>query len=151
MKILIEFYFNALNYVNFNDICSCIINKKFFMQFYPTDYYCININKPILSFLGKPLVFNDYYLNILEAHKELRVSILDEKTTYLLQYKDVNAELYRYTFQREKFLGIINNILNGTENFYPDESIYEFNSNIGIINVLISNLLESSNNISKLL
>lgn len=151
MQTLIEFYFNTLNYIDFNEICSCIINKKFFLQFYPTNYYFININKPLLPFLGKPLVFNEYLLNILEAHKQFRASVLDEKTTYLLQYKDINTELYRYTFQREKFLGIIKNILKGTENFYPDESIHEFETNIELINILISNLLESSNNISKFL
>jgi hypothetical protein len=60
MKIFIELYFNTFNYINFNSICSCI--KKFFMQFYPTNYYDININKPISE---KSIIFNEYHLNIL--------------------------------------------------------------------------------------
>jgi len=148
MKIFIELYFNTFIYINFNDICSCIINKKFFMKFYPTDYYGININKLISD---KSIIFNEYHLNILKAHNELRASIPDKKITFLLQYKDINFELFCYTSQRKKFLDIIKNISNGTENFYPYESIHEFKINIGVINVLISNLLESSNNLNKFL
>jgi hypothetical protein len=58
MKIFIELYFNTFNYINFNSICSCI--KKFFMQFYPTNYYDINIG-----------VINVLIYNLLESSNNL--------------------------------------------------------------------------------
>jgi hypothetical protein len=141
-----ELFLTIQNYIDFNEISNNIINKNFFIQFYPTNF---SIKSSDFTFLGKPLVFNEYYLKLLEEHKQ--ISSFNEKTVYYSQLKEVNGELYRYMYQRVKFIGIINNITNGTENFYPNESIYEFRSNIGLLNILINNLLKSSVNLRKLL
>jgi len=66
-----------------------------------------------------------------------------------MELKIVNTELFRYTYQRDKFLGIIQNIAQGTENFYPDEAIVEFRVDIDLINAIINGLKESSGNIMK--
>lgn len=141
-----ELFLTLQNYIDFNEIGSYIINKNFFIQLYSTNLSTKSISLP---FLGDPIIFNEYHVKILEEHKQ--ISSFDEKTIYSLQLRQVNGELYRYTYQRVKFLGIINNIKNGTENFYPNESIHEFTSNIGLLNILINNFIESSINIRKLL
>jgi hypothetical protein len=141
-----ELFLIVQNYIDFNEICNNIINKNFFTQLYS---YNLNIKSNSFHFLGKPLVLNEYYLNILDKHRQIHS--FNEKTVYLSQLKEINGEIYRYLYQRVKFIGIINNIINGTENFYPNESIHEFKSNIGVINILINNLIESSINLRKLL
>lgn len=63
--------------------------------------------------------------------------------------KMTGANLHKYAFQREKFLNIIIAIQNNTEIFYPYESITEFKSNIGLIDILIQQLKTNMSNYSK--
>lgn len=63
------------------------------------------------------------------------------------QLASILEQLNSYELQWIKFSNIIWNIENGTENFYPPESISEFETNLKVIECLVENLRSSADNL----
>lgn len=63
------------------------------------------------------------------------------------QLDSILEQLISYEVQWIKFSNIILNIENGTENFYPPESISEFKTNLKVIECLVENLRSSADNL----
>lgn len=147
---------NTTTIVNLNEIkekdSSTGIKKSFFSfitssNYYPSQYQPMSFNSKVeLLSSSSPSTLNIPPVN--RTLPPLNIPSVNRTLPPLHEQLDsILEQLNIYEVQWAKFSNINFNIENGTEIFYPPESISEFKTNLKVIECLVENLRSSADNL----